>query len=65
MARLDTLVRVLSLIKLLRTQRMDLAQIAQEFHVTSRTVRRDLQALNAAHLHVSKHGPYYSIRDLR
>lgn len=46
--RNNALVRVLTMAELLRRGRYDLDQLAREFSVTTRTVRRDLDALSVA-----------------
>jgi predicted DNA-binding transcriptional regulator YafY len=46
--RNDTLVRVLTLVERLRVSRCSIDDLAREFHVSTRTVRRDLAALQRA-----------------
>lgn len=48
MARNAQLIRVLQLAERLRGRRWSLEQLAQEADVTTRTVRRDLEALSSA-----------------
>jgi predicted DNA-binding transcriptional regulator YafY len=47
-ARLRTLTRCLRTIERLKVRRATLAELAQESGVSTRTVRRDLEALSAA-----------------
>jgi predicted DNA-binding transcriptional regulator YafY len=44
----DTLVRVLTMAETLRRGRQSLDELADTFNVTTRTVRRDLEALSVA-----------------
>lgn len=46
--RNDSLVRVLDMMRFLRSGRRTLAELSVEFHVSQRTVRRDLEALSVA-----------------
>lgn len=48
MARNNQLIRVLQLADRLRGRRWSIEQLAQEAGVTTRTVRRDLEALSSA-----------------
>jgi predicted DNA-binding transcriptional regulator YafY len=48
--RNDALIRVLSIIERLRVGRRSIDELALEFHVTPRTIRRDLAAMSAAGL---------------
>lgn len=49
------LVRTLRMIEALRVRRLTLEQLASEHGVTTRTVRRDLEAISAAGLPLRKH----------
>lgn len=67
--RNDTLIRVLRMIEALRVRRLSLRELAREHQVTTRTVRRDLEAISAAGLPLRKHengvilggAPHYGI----
>jgi predicted DNA-binding transcriptional regulator YafY len=58
MRRNRQLVRTLRLIDVLRRGRWTLVALAHELHVTDRTVRRDLEALEEAHVPVVKYPPH-------
>lgn len=54
--RNDSLVRVLTMMHYLKGGRQTLEQLAEEFHVSTRTVRRDLEALSVAGVPVRHSG---------
>jgi predicted DNA-binding transcriptional regulator YafY len=65
--RNNQLVRVLRLIDFLKTGRHSLSSLAQEFGVSQRTIRRDLEALSLAGVPVRNTTPtdfngYWSVQ---
>jgi predicted DNA-binding transcriptional regulator YafY len=48
------LVRVLRLMALLQNGRLDLNALSAELSVSTRTIRRDIEAIEAAHLPIQK-----------
>lgn len=55
-------VRVLTVLAFLRARKMSIGQLARELAVSTRTIRRDLEALEMAYVPIvdEEHGPYHA-----